>query len=511
MEFSLQTATQERANSRPKAEPQTFLHRESVVTRGKILIVQDDANFRFRVREFLQVQGYEVYEAESCLAALGVFRSFGPDVVVSDFSLSDGNALELLPRLRNVDPELRFLVMTRHGTIDLAVKMIKAGADQFLTKPIELPSFLTVLQQILEQRRNHKNRLASQAQRKSLLLDPFLGVSPAVRALAQKAKKLLSTDHPILIQGETGTGKGVLAAWLHFHGPRRNGSFVDLNCASLSQELLESDLFGHERGAFTGAVAAKRGLFEVAHGGTVFLDEIGDMDLQVQPKLLKALEEKRFRRLGDVCERLVDARLIAATHKDLSRLAREGKFRIDLYFRINIFPIRLPPLRERIEDIPILARRMLREIVSDLGRDDLVLSPDFEEALRSYQWPGNIRELRQTLERAVLFCEDNTMAPKDLHIEHLSDGASISADQILPLSELERRHIEKALWIERGRVEEAAKKLRLSRSALYQKIKKHRIDLSKIHKVNPEFGTNCPLLLDDRGTTTSANNISIIS
>jgi DNA-binding NtrC family response regulator len=480
------------------------------VAKGKILIVEDDAGFRFSVRKFLQFQGYEVYETESCRATLGVFQSFCPDVVVSDYSLPDGNALELLPRLKRVDPDLRFLVITRHGTIDLAVQMIKAGADQFLTKPIELTAFLTVLQQVLGQRRNHRNRLVDQPQRQIPSLDPFLGTSPSVRALAQKAKKLLSTDNPILIQGETGTGKGVLAAWLHFHGPRRDEPFVDLNCASLSRELLESDLFGHERGAFTGAVAAKKGLFEVAHGGTVFLDEIGDMDLQVQPKLLKVLEEKRFRRLGGVCERLVDVRLIAATHKDLDLLARENKFRIDLYFRINTFLLRLPPLRERIEDVPILARHMLREIGADLRRDDLVLSPDLENTLQSYRWPGNIRELRQTLERMVLFSEGETLTSKELHIEHSSNGTMVSRDQILTLLELEHRYIEKVLQVENGRVEEAAKKLGLSRSALYEKIKKHGIDLSRISKMSPEFRTNPSSSLDERRSATSANNTKII-
>jgi DNA-binding NtrC family response regulator len=461
-----------------------------VVARGKILIVADDSKFRFGVREFLQLQGYEVYETGSCHVTLSVFRSFGPDVVVSDYSLPDGNALELLPRLKSLDPDIRFLVMTRHGTIDLAVQVIKAGADQFLTKPVEMPSFLVVIQQTLEHRRNGKNRIVSRHRRQSQSLDPFLGISPAVRALAQNAKKLLFTDNPVLIQGETGTGKGVLAAWLHFHSPRRDESFVDLNCASLSKELLESDLFGHERGAFTGAVAAKKGLFEVAHGGTVFLDEIGDMDLQVQSKLLKVLEEKRFRRLGEVCERSVDVRLIAATHKDISLLVRENKFRIDLYFRINTFPLSLPPLRERIEDIPILARYMLREIVTDFGRNDLVLSPDLEKALQSYRWPGNIRQLRQVLERAVLFCEGDVLTSKDLHVEYLSDGTLVSRDQIFTLSELEHRHIEKVLQIEHGRVEEAAKRLGISRSALYEKIKKHGIDLSRISKVSPEFETN---------------------
>ena len=326
--------------------------------------------------------------------------------------------------------------------------------------------------------------------RENFLIDPFLGTSLAIRALAQNARKLLLTDNPILLQGETGTGKGVLAAWLHHHGPRREESFVNLNCASLSRELLESDLFGHERGAFTGAVTAKCGMFEVAHRGTIFLDEIGDMDPQVQSKLLKALEEKRFRRLGDVCERVVDVRLIAATHKDLGPLVKENKFRSDLYFRINTFTLRLPPLRDRVEDIPILARRMLKEIAAGMGRGEITMTPDLEIALVRYRLPGNIRELRQILERAVLFCESDALTSKDLHVEFLSDGAPASRDRILTLSELEHRHIEKVLQIDRGRVEEAAKKLGLSRSALYEKIKKHGIDLSRISKMNPEFGTN---------------------
>jgi transcriptional regulator with GAF, ATPase, and Fis domain len=325
--------------------------------------------------------------------------------------------------------------------------------------------------------------------------DPFLGTSIAIRAIAQKAKKLLLTESPILIQGETGTGKGVLAAWLHYHGSRRDESFVALNCASLSRELLESDLFGHERGAFTGAAATKKGLFEVAHGGTVFLDEIGDMDPHVQPKLLKVLEEKRFRRVGDVCERFVDARLIVASHKDLDLLVRESKFRSDLYFRINTFPLKLPPLRERIEDIPILARNMLKSIATDLGRGDLVLLPDFEKALQSYKWPGNIRELRQTIERAVLFSEDGALRSKDLHVEHSFDGSLAPKVPILTLSELERQYIEMVLQIETGRVEEIAKRLGLSRSALYKKIKKYGINLSRISRMSPEFEINLSSLL----------------
>jgi DNA-binding NtrC family response regulator len=368
--------------------------------------------------------------------------------------------------------------------------VIKAGADHFLTKPIELPSLLEAIQQIQGHRRNGKNRLDNQPRKLSPSLDPFLGNSPAIRAISQKAKKLLLTDNPILIQGETGTGKGLLAEWLHYHGPRRDKPFVDLNCASLSRELLESNLFGHERGAFTGAIAAKKGLFEVAHGGTVFLDEIGDMDMHVQSQLLKVLEEKRFRRLGDVNERFADVRLIVATHKDLRTLVREDKFRIDLYFRINAFPLRLPSLRERSEDISVLARHILGEIVTNLGCDDLVLSPDLEKALLSYGWPGNIRELRQMLERIVLFGEDDNLPSNDLSVQYSSDCALVSMHQILTLSEFERKYIEKVLQIECGCIEDSAKKLGLSRSQLYKKIKKHGINLSRVSKMSLASETN---------------------
>jgi DNA-binding NtrC family response regulator len=331
-----------------------------------------------------------------------------------------------------------------------------------------------------------------QSWKSSYLFDPFVGTSPAIRAVEQKARKLLITDEPVLLLGETGTGKGVLAAWFHYYGARQDHLFVDLNCASLSRELLESDLFGHQRGAFTGAVSSKKGLFEIAHDGTVFLDEIGDLDLQVQPRLLKVLEEKRFRRLGDVSERQVNIRLITATHKNLALLVREHKFRIDLYYRINTFTIKLPALRERIEDIPLLARNMLKKIAIDQGRNEFLLAPELERRLQSYPWPGNLRELRQTLQRAAIFCESDMLTVEDLQLEHehSADDPTGSERRQMTLSELERRYIEKVLVIEHGSVEETAKKLGLSRSALYERIKKHGISLSGIPKLNPEFGTN---------------------
>jgi transcriptional regulator with PAS, ATPase and Fis domain len=284
----------------------------------------------------------------------------------------------------------------------------------------------------------------------------------------------------VLILGETGTGKGVLARWLHENSPRAEEAFVDLNCAGLTRELLETELFGHEKGAFTSATASKQGLFEVAHRGSIFLDEVGDVDLQIQPKLLKVLEEKRFRRLGDVRDRQVDVRLIAATHQDLGQLVREKRFRDDLYFRISTIPLSFPSLRERIEDIPTLAQYMLDKVSADLGRGELRLDQGCIQALQAYSWPGNIRELRNVIERAVLLSDQKNITLNDLHFDgHAQVGAPF-LDSSLTLLELEKQHIERVLQEERGRVEKAAKRLGIPRSSLYQKIKKHQIPSSKV-------------------------------
>ena len=291
--------------------------------------------------------------------------------------------------------------------------------------------------------------------------------------------RVASSDKPVLIQGETGTGKGVLAAWLHANGPRSEECFLDLNCAGLSCELLETELFGHEKGAFTGAVASKAGLLEVADRGTFFLDEIGDMDLAVQPKLLKVLEEKRFRRLGDVRDRQVDVWLIAATHQDLSALVEEKRFRSDLYFRISTLRLRLPPLRERVEDIPILAEEFLLHIASELPRSPLTLSTRALQRLERHSWPGNIRELRNVLERAALLSSGSVLDEDDLGFE-IEREAAADALAGLTLREAERRLIERTLAEEHGNVEQAAARLGISRSSLYQRIQKFRIMVSRI-------------------------------
>ena len=449
------------------------------MARNKILIVDDEAGLRFGVRDYLELQGYEIDEADSCQSATDLFRTSRPDVVIADYLLPDGTALDLIPRLKEIDAGIPLLILTAHGSIDLAVRAIKEGAEQFLTKPLELPALLVILQRILENKRNLHKQLANKSREVRAAIDPFVGSSAAIRTLAEQARKVLSTDSPILILGETGSGKGVLARWIHANSSRSEEAFVDLNCAGLSHDLLETELFGHEKGAFTSATASKQGLFEVAHRGTIFLDEIGDVDLQIQPKLLKVLEEKRFLRVGDVRDRQVDVRLLAATHQDIGQLVSEKKFRDDLYFRISTIPLTFPALRTRQEDIPVLAEYLLEKFAADLGRGELRLGPECMDALQAYSWPGNVRELRNVIERAVLLSEQKTLGLNDLHFDGRGGTRASYSNSNLTLLEVERQHIEQVLLEEKGSVERTAKRLGVPRSSLYEKLKRHRLATSR--------------------------------
>ena len=445
----------------------------------RLLVVDDEPAIRSVVENYMALRGFAVESADSCHAAEDTFLRQRPDAVIIDYQLPDGNALELLPRLRSVDPALPVVILTGFGSIDLAVRAIQEGADHFLTKPVELQTLAVILDRLVEGRRSNRQRLAGKAARGRESVDPFLGTSPAIQQLAERARRVSTSESPVLIQGETGSGKGVLARWLHDHGPRAEEAFVDVNCAGLSREFLETELFGHEKGAFTGATGPKTGLLEVAHKGTVFLDEIGDVDLQVQPKLLKVLEERRFRRLGSVQDRLVDVRLIAAAHQDLERLVEDRSFRSDLFYRINTIVLHVPPLRERREDVLPLARHFLGALAAQRGRGAMAFSPEAEAALTQHHWPGNIRELRNVIERIVLLCQGETVGPEDLGLNRRSEAAgSRGIDTTLTLDELERRQIEAVLHEEHGRIESAAKRLGLHRSSLYGKLKKYSLPQS---------------------------------
>jgi DNA-binding NtrC family response regulator len=440
--------------------------------RERILVVDDEPAIRFGVRDFLGARGYQVDEADSGQAALQRTRDFQPDVTILDFMLPDGTAIDLLPGLATIDPDLPVIILTGHGSIDIAVQAIKLGAEQFLTKPVELRALEVMIARLLANR-SQRRRSVEQAREAERDGPCFVGTSPAIIALAEQARRVARSDVPVLIQGETGAGKGVLARWLHAHGPRSSEAFVDLNTAGLSREFLETELFGHEKGAFTGAVGAKQGLLEIAHHGTLFLDEIGDVDLAVQPKLLKVVEEQRFRRLGDVRDRQVNVRLITATHQDLSQLCQEKRFRQDLYFRINTVSLRVPALRERRQDIPLLAADLMRSSAAQVGRPEVRLGEDAMEALCQYHWPGNVRELRNVIERAVLLSDRVQLSRADLRFD--PPPAPMKDDEVdvdVTLAELERRHIERVLREEDGHVARAAQRLGIPRSSLYQRLKK---------------------------------------
>jgi DNA-binding NtrC family response regulator len=443
----------------------------------KVLVIDDDPMIREAVIDCFEIKGYAVAVADSLASGVEEFCSARPDVTIVDYELPDGNALDFLRRCKEIDPTSAIMVLTGHGTIDLAVRAIKEGAEQFITKPVEPSSLYRLIEKSIDNQKNERRQIAKKVERARYQRDPFLGQSPLVRRLAEAVHKFLGTDRPILIQGETGTGKGVLASWIHANGPRHDEAFVDLNCAGLSKELLESELFGHERGSFTGAVTSKMGLLEVAHKGTAFLDEIGDMDTMIQPKLLKVIEDRRFRRLGEVKDRAVDVHLIAATHRDLAVSVAEGRFRSDLFFRINTITLQIPPLRDRLEDVPLLAGSFIRQLGGDLGRGPFDISSDALAALSSYSWPGNIRELRNVLERAALLCERNLIQAKDLSFTTVATTTARETmlGSNLTLDELERMHIEAVLQQVHGKVETAAHRLGIPRSTLYAKLKQYQI------------------------------------
>jgi DNA-binding NtrC family response regulator len=443
----------------------------------EILIVEDEASIRFGMRRFLEGRGFGVTEAQDCKAARSAWRRKRPDLALVDYQLPDGDALELLPSLRATGPDVPVIILTGYGSVDLAVRAMKGGATDFLTKPVEMESLVGAVRSSLSAAptspRNGCSRPCA-SPCASDGLDPFLGDSAVIRALAVDARQVARSDCPVLLLGETGSGKGVLARWIHGESPRRSGTMMELNCAGLARELLESELFGHGQGAFTGATRPKQGLLEAADGGSVFLDEIGDLDPSVQPKLLKVVEEHSFRRLGEVRARNVDLRLIAATHHRLAEQVAEGSFRADLYYRLSTFCLTVPPLRQRPEDIPALTDALLEELSSGAGEPPSV-DPGALATLRRHDWPGNIRELKNVLQRALVFSEGGTLESSHLRFDTPARSSPASPLACGSLQQAERQLIEAALRRQGGNVTAAARQLGVGRSTLYEKIKRYEL------------------------------------
>jgi DNA-binding NtrC family response regulator len=393
-------------------------------------------------------------------------------LVIAECLLPDGTVLGLIaaqPR----GAEVPIIVVAAGGADDLAAEAMRRGAVAVVDKPLDADRLAMALGRVLG---DGRAPTAAMPGRGGPM--PFLGTSPAIRALSDEVARLAGSEAPLLIHGETGTGKGVLARWIHGESVRGTGPFVDVNCAGLSKELFESELCGFEKGAFTGATDRKVGLIEAANHGTMFLDEIGDLDPAVQPRLLKIIEERRFRRLGSVREQQSDVRFVAASNQDLGQLVREKRFRQDLLFRINTIILTCPPLRDRVEDIPVIAAALLESAALDLKRPSLTITPAAMEALLAHPWPGNIRELQHVIERAALVSATGAIAVSDLRLTaELADLATAPGTSagVETLEALQLRHIQMVLEAEGWNVERAAQRLGMSRSTLYQRIKTHQL------------------------------------
>jgi len=452
----------------------TGMHRE------RILIVEGEKETCGVLRNYLEDKGYEVSTAGTCAATEQIWRTKRPDIAILDYSLSDGNALELIPGLKAIDAAIPIIILTGYGSIDLAVEALKLGAELFLPKPAELSTLYVLIQRSLENQRNHRQQLAERTRSSRGIRDPFLGKSESIRRLADLASEAALSDDPVLIRGEAGTGKGMMARWLHRNGPRASEPFVDVNCADSSGDLLECELFGEEHDALDGAVESKPGLLELAHKGTVFLDEIENLDFQIQSRVLKVVEEKQFRRLEEVRDRRVDVRLVATTQQAMTPPGPRKQFRRDLYDRVSWIPLSVPPLRERAEDIPMLSAHILGELTAHLGSGDIELGGVALRALQDYSWPGNTRELRNVLERVALVIGKDQSAGQDFRFDMQIEQYLSGIGQFRTLEEMERNYIQQVLRKERGRVRAAAKKLGIPRSSLYHKLKQYKTDQPEI-------------------------------
>ncbi len=445
-------------------------------TLQRLLIVDDDATIVAGL-EALLADEWDVKTALTAKEARAVFVDFSPDVLLLDMQLPDGDGIDLLHDLKMYSEAVAVIMMSGGGTVERVVEAMKLGAETFLQKPFDYGMLRLTLEQVSRIVATRRELIALR-RGEANDLERLPGVSPAIQNLNQLLAQIARAPSPVLIEGDSGTGKGVFAKLIHKRSPRARGPFVDLNCAGLSKELLESELFGHERGAFTNAMNTKQGLFEIAADGTLFLDEIGEMDITVQARLLKAIEEKRFRRVGGIRDLTTNFRLLAATNRDLPQEVAAGRFRGDLYYRLNVVRVRMPPLRERIEDLPLLVEVVLRPLAKEMGRPVPTVSAGAMKKLSNYAWPGNVRELRNVLERSLL-----TMTGKDLRSEDLllesdtralpkSDGGLPTADwEIRPLEDVIARYVTAAVEAAGGNVRKAARQLKISPSTLYARMK----------------------------------------
>ncbi len=461
---------------------------------ASILIVDDEAFLRDQLGRILEEEGYAVQGVGTGAEAQAAFEAEPPDLVLLDLNLPDRHGIEVLRDLKARDPDLLVIVITGYGSVESAVESLKLGAYDYVKKPFKADAIKLIVRLALETQ-TLRRRVRVLRERELGPGGPVIAESPAMREVLRQAEDVAAhPDTTVLITGESGTGKEVVARLIHNLSPRAQAPFLEVNCAAIPGSLLESELFGHEPGAFTDARRPKEGLLEAADGGTVFLDEVGDMDPGLQAKLLRFLETRRFRRVGGVREARVDVRVIAATNRDLREAIRERGFREDLYYRLNVFPIHVPPLRERPEDVLPLAQHFLEEFARRFHRPVSAISPEAQARLRAYPWPGNVREVRNLMERLAITCRGRQLGPEDLPPEIRGDAAAGPGRWVLPAEgcdlealerDLARCLIGQALERTGGNVSQAARLLGLPRGTL-----RHRMESLGIRPgESPALGT----------------------
>lgn len=440
---------------------------------GNVLILEDDADCRLLYGKVLQAEGFAVESVESTRQAFKILKAKDIDIILSDVNLADANGLQLIDKFKEINPLAEVILLTAYGSVKDGVQAIKAGAYDYLIKGDDNTRLIPMLQRAIEKVRLRKKlQHLEQQVGKQYSFEDVIGKSEPFKHAIYMAKQVAETDATVLLLGETGTGKEVFARAIHQASPRANNAFVALNCSAFSRELLESELFGHKSGSFTGATHDKKGLFEEAHNGTIFLDEIGEMPLELQAKLLRVIENSTFIKVGETKTTKVDVRIIAATNRVLVN-ASSQQFRSDLYYRLSVFEINLPPLRERREDIPLLAQSFLTQIASNTQKNIVGMTEGFQEQLMRFSWKGNIRELRNVVERAVILSK-GPLLDEDVLPYELKYGASteelVKESNEFDLAQVERLHIQRIMRIAGGNKAKAARMLNIGLSTLYRKL-----------------------------------------
>ena len=447
---------------------------------SKILIIDDEAQIRSLLARMMELEGYEVCQAGDCKSALKQLELHSPDVALCDVFLPDGNGVDLVLAIKKTAPNVEVILLTAHGNIPDGVQAIKNGAFDYITKGDDNNKIIPLISRAVEKARmNVRLEKLEKKVGQMYSFDSILGDSKALKAAVQLAQKVSVTDVPVLLTGETGTGKEVFAQAIHYNSKRGKQNFVAVNCSSFSKELLESEMFGHRAGSFTGALKDKKGLFEEANNGTIFLDEIGEMAFELQAKLLRILETGEYIKIGDTKPTRVDVRIIAATNRNLPEEIVAGRFREDLFYRLSVFEIHLPPLRERSGDIKILAEAFVRKFSEKLSYSVTKMSPEFLVALSQQCWKGNIRELRNVIERSLIVCDGECLDVCDLPLEiqnsHYERSDEAAAPRSFELAAMERRHIARVLEYTKGNKTETARLLKIGLTTLYRKIEEYKL------------------------------------